>query len=570
MPKVLIGLVTSVLLAVVPIMAQDRPPLSAVDGVVVRLGTAEALADADVELTQTGGPSFRITTGSDGRFTFQNLEPGEYRLTATHDGGFMPTEYGQRNPNGGGIPFTLTNNQRLIGVRLALAATGTISGRVFNPDGTPAVSVSVQALHRAYSNQHAFSVAATALTNDLGEFRLFWLPPGRYYVSARLGGATPFVRPLNGDLVDAFAASLGFQEQRTLENGDFVEEINVPVYFPGTMDSGSASSIDVAAGSTIDGIDFILANPIPAKHVRGVVINGDTGQPAIDAEVDVGPAELSHDGVVATMHTDKNGAFDIPGIPPGSYFVSTSLGDVRELTGYVRIDVGGADIDGITLNASRGHDLAGRLVLDGGTANVTRPISLQLVPAIERDPFFALPPAQPFGTPGPRVDENGSFVFKSVATGVFRVFVREFGVPLSDAFYLKSVRLGTSDALTNGLHIDGKPDAELEIVLGTDVATLHGTVFNQKHERVPNAVVALVPYPIGSGRRDLYKNGATDVSGQFQIHGIAPGDYIVFAWDDVAFGAWQDPEFTRSYESAGKRIHIGEASNETADLTIFQ
>ena len=87
---------------------------------------------------------------------------------------------------------------------------------------------------------------------------------------------------------------------------------------------------------------------------------------------------------------------------------------------------------------------------------------------------------------------------------------------------------------------------------------------------MPNAVVALVPYPIGSGRLDLYKNGATDTSGQFQFRGIAPGDYIVFAWDDVEFQAWQDPEFARSYESVGKRIHINEAANETVDLTIFQ
>ena len=155
----------------------------------------------------------------------------------------MPTEYGQRNPNGGGIPFTLASDRRLTGVRLALAAAGTISGRIFNSDGTPAASVSVQALRPAYSQigQRPLSVAEAALTNDLGEFRLFWLPPGRYYVSARVGGSTPFVSPLNGALVDAFAASLGFQEQRTLENGDLVEEINVPVYFPGTTDAGSAS-----------------------------------------------------------------------------------------------------------------------------------------------------------------------------------------------------------------------------------------------------------------------------------------------------------------------------------------
>jgi uncharacterized surface anchored protein len=565
MARISIGIAAYLLLTFTTAMAQQ----SAVDGIVVNLGTGEALADAQVVLTRTDGPSYTGTTGGDGKFAFQSVESGEYRLTATRAGGFMPTEYGQRNPNGGGIPFTLTADRRLTGVQLAMAAAGTISGRVFNRDGTPAVWVSVQALRPSYSGQQALSVTETALTNDLGEFRLFWLPPARYYVSARVGGSTPFVRPLNGSLVDAFAASLGFQEQRTGENGDLVEEVNIPVYFPGTTDAGSASLIDVAAGSNIEGIDFILADPIAATHVRGTVINGDTGQPAIDAEVDIVPRALSHDAVVATMHTDKNGTFDISGIPAGSYILSTSFGEMRELTAYHPIEVAGADLNGITINASRGYDLPGRLIIEGGSANATQPAS-QLIPGVLRDPFIGLPPPQPFGTPAPNVADDGSFVIKSLASGDYRVFVREFGGPLSDAFYLKEVRLGTADVLADGLHIDGKPSEELEIVLGTDVATLHGTVVNQKQEPMPNAVVAIVPYPIGNGRQELHKNAATDVSGQFQLHGIAPGDYIVFAWDDVEFGMWQNPEFTRSYESVGKRIHIGEAASETVELTIFQ
>jgi carboxypeptidase family protein len=552
-------------------LAQAAAQQSAVDGIVMKLGTGEALADADVVLSKTNGPSYTATTGADGKFVFQNLDPGEYRLTATHEGGFMPTEYGQRNPNGGGIPFTLTSNQRLTGVRLAMAATGTISGRIFNRDGTPAALVSVQALRPAYSQagQRPLSVAEAALTSDLGEYRLFWLPPGRYYLSAKVGGSTPFVSPLNGDVVEAFTASLGIQEQRTLENGDLIEELNLPVYFPGTMDAGSASTIEVTAGSNIPGIDFILADPTPARHVRGMIIDGETGQPAINADVGVVARAISHDGVMAAIQTDKNGTFDISGVTPGSYIVWAVDGENRILTGTVPIEVAGADINGIVLTTNRGFDVAGRLILDTGTADASHPIS-QLVPAVERDPFAGLPPPQPAGTPGTRLAEDGSFVIRSLASGDYRASVREIGGPLSDAFYLKSVRMGTSDVLTDGLQIQGKPDTELEIVLGTDVATLRGTVVNQKHEPMPNAVVALVPYPIGSGRNDLYKNGVTDVAGQFQLRGIAPGDYIVFAWDDVEFGAWRDPEFTRSYESVGKRLHIGEAGNETIELTIFQ
>jgi hypothetical protein len=301
-----------------------------------------------------------------------------------------------------------------------------------------------------------------------------------------------------------------------------------------------------------------------------MVINRETGQPAIDAEVIIVPRALTHDAVVATMHTDSNGAFDISGIASGSYIVSTSFGEMREFTGYVPIEVAGADLNGITLNASRGYDVPGRLVIDTGLSNITQPAS-RLVPGLLRNPFMGLPPAQPLGTPGPNVAEDGSFVIKSVATGDYRVFVRDrFGSTLPDAFYLKSVRFGASDVLADGVHIDGQTGEELEVVLGTDVATVSGTVVNQRQEPIPNAVVAVIPYPIGSERRDLDKNGATDVSGKFQVHGIAPGDYMVFAWDNAEFGAWLNPEFLRTYESVGKRVHLTGAANESVDLTIYQ
>jgi hypothetical protein len=370
--------------------------------------------------------------------------------------------------------------------------------------------------------------------------------------------------------VNGFAVSLGIQEQRTLENGEMVEQINVPVYFPGTTDAGSASPIEVTAGSNITGMDFILVDPVPARHVRGIVMNGDTSQPAGDTEVTIVPQALTHDAVISTVRTDKNGAFDISGITTGSYILSTSFGEGRALTGYVPIEVGGDDLNGITLNLSRGYDVSGRLVLGGGNSNFTPPISA-LIPTVERQPFALLPPPQPSGVPRPSVAEDGSFVIKSLAPGDYRVFVTQFGSnPIPDTFYFKSIRLGTSDVLADGLHIEGTPNAELEIVLGTDVATVHGSVVNQKQEPMPNAVVAMVPYPIGSGRAYLYKNGATDLSGQFEFRGVAPGDYMVFAWEDVEFGAWQDPEFTRSYENVGKRVHVSEAASETVELRIFQ
>ena len=119
-----------------------------------------------------------------GQFSFQNLEPGQYRLSATRNG-YVRMEYGARSPNRPGLPITLNPGQKLADVVLQLMPAGTISGRVFDRDGEPLANVTVEALKYSYQEgQRVMNVVQTARTNDLGEYRLFWLQPGQYFVSA--------------------------------------------------------------------------------------------------------------------------------------------------------------------------------------------------------------------------------------------------------------------------------------------------------------------------------------------------------------------------------------------------
>src|SRR5262249_33203363 len=68
---------------------------------------------------------------------------------------------------------------------LQIMPAGTISGRVFDRDGEPLANVTVEALKYSYQEgQRVMNVVQTARTNDLGEYRLFWLQPGQYFVSA--------------------------------------------------------------------------------------------------------------------------------------------------------------------------------------------------------------------------------------------------------------------------------------------------------------------------------------------------------------------------------------------------
>jgi hypothetical protein len=129
--------------------------------------------------------------------------------------------------------------------------------------------------------------------------------------------------------------------------------------------------------------------------------------------------------------------------------------------------------------------------------------------------------------------------------------------------------MGSADVLDGGLHITGIPRDPLEIVIGADAGRLTGTVVNTRQEPLANIKVAVVPGAPDRHRNDLYKSATTDQSGRFRIQGLAAGSYIVFAWEEVEDGAWQDPDFIRGYESRGMSIRIRDGADESVTLTVI-
>src|SRR5215471_1865779 len=170
------------------LLFQARPQDKAsVSGMILKMGTGEPLSKAVVTISAFNGgrpQSYTATTAMDGRFSFQNLDAGPYRLSATRSG-FVRMEYGARTPNRPGLPINLSPGQRLTDVVLQIMPAGTISGRVFDRDGEPMANVNVEALKYSYQEgQRVLNVVQTVRTNDLGEYRLYWMQPGSYFVSA--------------------------------------------------------------------------------------------------------------------------------------------------------------------------------------------------------------------------------------------------------------------------------------------------------------------------------------------------------------------------------------------------
>ncbi len=70
-------------------------------------------------------------------------------------------------------------------------------------------------------------------------------------------------------------------------------------------------------------------------------------------------------------------------------------------------------------------------------------------------------------------------------------------------------------------------------------------------------------------RRDLFKTTNTDLNGRFTLVGIPPGDYKLFAWDEMDTFAFNDPEILRRYDAQAKAAKISESGRGDVEVRVI-
>jgi hypothetical protein len=542
-------------------LAQARP--ASVEGIVLRAGTSQPVSKAVVELSGNNlSPARVMATGADGKFEFRGLAAGSYRLAVSREG-FLNGSYGQRGPNGTGTPLVLDAGQARKDVRLTMVATGAISGRVYDNTGEPLANVPVRAFKYALlDGDRTLTQVKADVTDDRGEYRLFWLPPGLYYIGAepqggRIGPAMiVMAEGAGGRMIRA-------DSENPRSTADKLGEADVPVYYPGTTDAAAAQPVEVRTGSDVGGVDFSLVR-VKTHKVSGTLIDGTTGQQIVSASVLVFPRNVSAISARRMGLTSSRG-FEIQGVPPGSYYIVSTYranaggGSFRIIGGRTALDVNNADVDRVTVVLSQATDIRGIVQFEGGrdaAANNTHPI-------VSLKNQFA-------GAPGltqhwAQFSDNQQFVINDVVEGDYDVQVLD----LPKGAYVKSIRFGSADALNASLTTDRRSNERLEITLSMNSGTLDGTVVGRNREAIGSAQVALIPDSAHRQRSDLYFGARTDESGKFHLEGVAPGDYSLVAWEDIEEGLWRDPEFARRNESTAQRISIREGSRESVELAAI-
>lgn len=411
------------------------------------------------------------------------------------------------------------------------------------------------------------STVQSVHTDERGEYRLFWLPPGRYYVAARVEDLQRrqvpiLVFPPGQAAFSDFGAS-PVVTQRILPGGDIVEETTRVVYYGNALELDRASRIDLGQGESFQGADIAMSTGrARGVHIRGVAVRGESGQPAPGVEVRAIQNQRGADVFVLPGITDARGAFDLAGAVSGSYvlFAGSPAAGQADLP----LQVGESDVENVRLSLDTTAEVSGRVIIEGRPSEALATDLARIRIAVTRDPdVIGMPPAMapaPPGTPANGVvAANGRFILRLLGEngGDFRVTVSR--IPADT--YVKAVRMGEVNILADGLHLSGPPAHPMEVVISTDAGSIAGAAVSAARRSLPNAMLVLVPdSPALQRRFDLYRTAMADVNGQFRLSGVRPGDYRLLAFDYLEADAWQDPEFLRNHQASGTRIRVNAAA----------
>ena len=547
--------------------------------------TPVRLARVTLNSLEQGGAAETATTDAQGRFVFRALPAGRYALQASKRA-WLDANYGASRLGRAGTPVAVADGETISGLVIPLTRGAVIAGTVRDAAGEPQPGLQVRVL-RFVTRDGIRSLERPSsanlndpMTDDEGAYRVYGLPPGEYLVAAgsRFSGS--------GGLGSADTSQLASGDVDRLlgasPSGSAAPAVrlvtNTPVFFPGTTDMASATTVTVTAGEERSGIDIAYAL-YPASRITGTITlpPGMSAAPTdrnVRAELRLTPAGfedlLTQPLAAAVAEVGGDLRFTFAGVPPGAYTITAAVGSPGggaggaglALGGYASMPVvvSGQDQD-IAIAMGPGAVLRGRVVFEGGPP--------------PKDPTSAVQvTARGFGRArllrgefNARPETDGTFHFSALVAGRWTFSAV---LPRSSPWTLKSITLG-------GRQLNDFVDVEQGGSLPEMVVT-----FTSR----PSELAGSLQDPAGRAASDYFvivfstdQTTWTPVSrtiqstrpasdGAYSIKGLPAGEYFVAALTDVEPGEWLSSSFLQQIVAASVRVQIRDGERTMQSLRI--
>jgi len=512
--------------------AQNRPDPSkaaasfTLTGTVVNSVTGEPIPRALVRLN--GAMERVVFSDAQGGFEFVGLPAGSADINAQKPGYFDPRQQEDAIRR---TPIAIGSGKNSLTIKLA--PLGAIYGRITDTTGQSLeyVPIRLSASVVRDGRRRRWEPRATVRTDEDGRFRLANLMPGTYYL----------------------VAGPGRQERRLLARGEKPKTGYGISYYPGVLDIASASPIELVAGQQVQA-DLSL-NVGPLFQVSGTVSGGDR-----DSGFSVQVLSPTGDALPVPLGLNPEmGTFHIDALPAGSYVLKAAEQSGRQrLVAEAPLSVS-SSVSSLRLALAPALSIPVLVRIDP-RANAASP-QRNLPRLTIRLSALGPPAADSYSTLSRGNAGNYSMELQSVEPGKYQAVLLPQG-----PWYVYSATYGETNLLSEDMTVTAGRATPIEVVLRDDSATLTGTV-KGADGRESRATVVALPQP---ANRAAVKTSMTMPGSGVNLEGLAPGDYLIFAFDRVDGLEYANAEALEPYASQAVPVTLVGGQKTQVALTMIQ
>jgi len=551
----------------IPAQQTAKPATGRIAGRVLTADSGRPVKRARVLLNAPELPGGRGTlTDDQGVFDFTELPQGRYTL-AVSKSGYVNLAYGQRRPLQPGTPLQLNDGQQIRNLEFRLPRGSVISGHVLDEAGEPLPGATVRAMSYRYAQGARQLVSAgNTQTDDRGEYRIWGLNPGEYYITAvarnfNLGQNGPFAgRGGRGGLPPASPNVGGTPPS---PGADAAEQSGyAPTYYPGVESIAEARPINLALSSESLDINFGMLL-VRTSRITGQVLASDgttvsTGNVVLTPEGQQSGRPGPGTGFGGRIQWD--GGFTLVNVPPGRY-VLRARGDDWDQPQYAMmpVSVAGADVTGLNVILTPG-------------ASITGSVTLQRSQSLSADitQFRVSAPSADGTNLGPqqnaRVDGAGQFTLDGVPAGSHWIRAQA-----PRGWVLKSVTADGRDVTDTAIDLrSGQRLGNVAVVFTDKLSEINGTITDE--QGTPVTDFTMLAFPVESSLwiplSRYIMTARPDQNGTFQLRGLPPGEYYLAAVDPTEAGEWFEPSYLDEHRVSAVRLLLGDGDIKTQNVKI--
>ena len=482
-----------------------EPPICSLSGVVKEATTHVPLAGVRVWV---GQPS--DTTGPQGQFAFQQLEPGRHWVSV----------YDKSRAASGGVYVLLNPGQELTGLEIYIKAGGSISGKVFDEDRQPVAGAAVVLLEATFEfGRSAYSPALTAQTDHNGEYRLQPVPSERGFL---ILAKTP-VKPIDP------AAPMPADPEKRLR-------LPMPTFYPGSPDIQGGQAVTIGSSEDRRGVDIQMTSA-PVYCIDGEV-QSPKGAPTQEVTITEQLPLVFRSSLTPVTVALSEGKFRACGFHPGEYRLAAAHREgsrSERWSAFAQVVITDRDAQDVQLLPTSAVTISGETVWEpppsGKAAEARINIGLtrfwDVGHADEPEPQFYMIGGRMFGD---HVRVPGPFTLESMPVEDYTLEVRE--VP--EGCYVKDAAFAGASVLHQPLRLTQVTgEGRLHIALACDSGSLTARVTDRDGNPVSHVRLYVMPEDAGSAAElhDVLRHAEVENGWSGVVKPLPPGKYLVVACD---------------------------------------